>query len=74
LAHFLLHSLEPEEEDLAAAWDLEIARRVDEIQSGRAAGTPAEEVFAELRRDGLRSDRLSPGTRPGRVSPCQRSA
>jgi putative addiction module component (TIGR02574 family) len=51
LAHFLLDSLEPEEEGVAAAWDQEIARRVEEIRSGRASGTPAEEVFAELRRE-----------------------
>jgi putative addiction module component (TIGR02574 family) len=50
LAHFLLGSLELEEEGVAAAWDLEIARRVDEIRSGHATGTPAEEVFAELER------------------------
>ena len=51
LASFLLGSLEPEDEGVAAAWDLEIARRVDEIRSGRASGTPAEEVFAELRQE-----------------------
>jgi putative addiction module component (TIGR02574 family) len=51
LAQFLLDSLEPEEEGVAAAWDQEIARRVEEIRSGRASGTPAEEVFAELRRE-----------------------
>jgi putative addiction module component (TIGR02574 family) len=51
LAHFLLASLEPEEEGVAAAWDLEISRRVEEIRSGRASGIPAEEVFAELRRE-----------------------
>lgn len=51
LAHFLLGSLEPEEEGVAAAWDLEIARRVEEIRSGRAAGMPAEDFFAELRRE-----------------------
>jgi len=27
------------------------ARRVDEIRSGRASGTSAEEVFAELRKE-----------------------
>ena len=38
LAHFLLVSLEPEEEDVAAAWDLEISRRTEEIRSGRRSG------------------------------------
>jgi len=51
LAQFLLGSLEPEEEGVAAAWDLEIARRVEEIRSGRASGTPAEEFFADLCRE-----------------------
>jgi len=51
LAHFLLDSLEPKEEGVTAAWDQEIARRVEEIRSGRVSGMPAEEVFAELRRE-----------------------
>ena len=51
LAYFLLGSLEPEDEGVAAAWDVEVARRVDEIRSGRASGTPAEEVFAQLRQE-----------------------
>jgi len=49
LAYFLLSSLEPEEEGVAAAWDAEILRRVAEIRSGKANGKPAEQVFAELR-------------------------
>ena len=49
LAYFLLSSLEPEEDGAAAAWDAEISRRVVEIQSGKANGKPAEQVFAELR-------------------------
>ena len=50
LAYFLLRSLEPEEEGAAAAWDAEIAHRMSEIRSGNAIGTPAEQVFAELRK------------------------
>jgi putative addiction module component (TIGR02574 family) len=49
LALFLLQSLEPEDEDVQAAWDAEVARRVTEIRNGTAKGRPAEEVFAELR-------------------------
>lgn len=45
LAHFLLLSLEPEDEEAAEAWDAEIARRVAEIHEGRAT----EQLFAELR-------------------------
>lgn len=51
LAFFLLGSMEPEEEGVAAAWDVEVARRIEEIRSGRASGTPAEEVFAQLRQE-----------------------
>ncbi len=49
LAYILLQSLEPEDIEAAAAWDAEVAKRVDEIQGGRASGRPAEQVFAELR-------------------------
>ena len=49
LAYFLLTSLEPEEEGAEAAWEIEIGRRVAEIESGQAVGRPAEEVLAELR-------------------------
>jgi putative addiction module component (TIGR02574 family) len=50
LAGFLLESLEPEEEGAAAAWDTEIARRMSEIRCGTTTGKPAEQVFAELRK------------------------
>jgi putative addiction module component (TIGR02574 family) len=49
LAHFLLTSLEPEEQGAAAAWEAEVDRRVAEIRGGRAAGKPAEQVFADIR-------------------------
>ena len=49
LAHFLLTSLEPEEEGAEEAWEAEVARRVAEIRSGQTVGTPADELFAELR-------------------------
>lgn len=49
LAHFLLSSLEPEEEGAEEAWRDEIARRVAEIRSGQAVGRPVDEVLAELR-------------------------
>lgn len=49
LAHFLLSSLEPEEEGVEAAWDAEAARRVGEIRSGRANGRPVDELITELR-------------------------
>jgi putative addiction module component (TIGR02574 family) len=50
LAHFLIWSLdEGSDEDAEAAWDVELARRLAEIKSGRAVGRPAEEVFRRLR-------------------------
>ncbi len=53
LAHFLLNSLDDAnadaDADVEAAWDIELARRADEIQQGTAVGKPADQVFAELR-------------------------
>jgi len=33
-----------------AAWDAEIKRRIEEIDSGKAKLIPGDEVFAEVRR------------------------
>jgi putative addiction module component (TIGR02574 family) len=52
LAHFLLRSLDGEEEDpqeVEAAWKAELERRGEEIASGKEAGIPAEEFFLRLR-------------------------
>ena len=49
LAQFLLQSLEPEEEGAVEAWEAEVTRRVADIRAGKAAGRPAEQLFAELR-------------------------
>lgn len=52
LVHRLLISLdgEPEgsPEEIAKAWDEEIARRVAELDAGTAELIPAEQVFAEI--------------------------
>ncbi len=52
LAYFLICSLDGEEEDpdVEVAWDVELDRRAAEIESGKAVGRPASQVFAELRR------------------------
>ncbi|MGH8071936.1 MAG: addiction module protein [Candidatus Entotheonellia bacterium] len=51
LAHFLIHSLdEGVDADAEAAWDVELARRMEEIRSGKAIGEPVDKVFAELRK------------------------
>lgn len=52
LAHRLIVSLdgEPEgtPEEIAKAWDEEIARRVADMEAGRTQWIPAEQVFAEI--------------------------
>jgi putative addiction module component (TIGR02574 family) len=52
LIHRLILSLEGEPEalpeEIAKAWDEEIARRVADMDSGRTQWIPAEEVFARL--------------------------
>ena len=48
-----MQSLEPEPEDtpenIAKAWDEEIARRIDEMDAGLTESIPYEQVRAELR-------------------------
>ena len=49
LASFLIRSLdEAEDADAEAAWDAELARRAEDIKSGKAIGIPADQVFADL--------------------------
>jgi putative addiction module component (TIGR02574 family) len=42
-----LHACEPEME---AAWQTEVGRRIEEIQSGKVRGIPGEEVSARVRK------------------------
>jgi putative addiction module component (TIGR02574 family) len=50
LAYFLIRSLDGEDEgDVEAAWEAEVARRMDEIKAGKVVGKPASQVFAGLR-------------------------
>jgi putative addiction module component (TIGR02574 family) len=42
-----LHTSDPETE---TAWKTEIDRRIEEIQSGKVKGIPAEEVSARIRK------------------------
>ena len=48
----LIRDLEPPTGDssaeIAAAWDTEISRRLEEIDSGKVKLIPAEEVFAKI--------------------------
>lgn len=51
LAQYLIRSLDDgPDEDVEAAWDAELARRGHQIESGKATGISADEVFAELRK------------------------
>jgi putative addiction module component (TIGR02574 family) len=50
LAHYLLHSLDDSDLQAQAAWDAELADRLNEIKSGKAKGEPGASVFAELRK------------------------
>ena len=52
LARYLIESLDDdidEDEDAEAAWDVELARRLAEVEQGIVKGEPAAKVFAELR-------------------------
>ncbi len=49
LAHFLLESLDSEDVDWEKAWEDELDRRLEEIQSGKAVGVPLEDVLRKLR-------------------------
>lgn len=51
LAYVLIRSLDDEPETgVQAAWEVELERRWQEMESGKVAGVPAEAVFAELRK------------------------
>ena len=53
LARTLIHSLDedadPDATAVEAAWEEEIARRVDDVEAGRVTGRPAEIVLKEMR-------------------------
>ncbi|MBC7855730.1 MAG: addiction module protein [Pirellulaceae bacterium] len=50
LAHFLIETLDvEEEEDVEEAWHEEIVRRSAQIAAGTAVGDPADQVFKALR-------------------------
>lgn len=50
LAEDLLSSVQDSDEEIEAAWEEEIKRRLEEVESGAAKLIPAEEIFAEIRR------------------------
>ena len=50
LAHYLLHSLDDSGPQAQAAWDAELANRLNEIKSRKEKGESAAKVFAKLRK------------------------
>ena len=51
LVKVLQNSLPDEkEEGYEEAWDAELSRRIEEIESGKAVGRPTKEMFDELRK------------------------
>jgi putative addiction module component (TIGR02574 family) len=48
LANTLLDSLERTDESVQAAWDEEVARRMRDLQAGKAVTVPWEELHQEL--------------------------
>ena len=50
IAHFLIQSLDGEaENDVEAAWDMELTKRLENIHSGTAISEPSNQVFSQLR-------------------------
>lgn len=51
LAEDLLSTLQEDlDPEIEAAWDVEMRRRLDEVDAGQAKLIPAADVFAEVRR------------------------
>ena len=51
LAYTLIRSLDEDDDaDAEAAWQAELERRWEQMESGKVAGEPAASVFAELRK------------------------
>jgi putative addiction module component (TIGR02574 family) len=48
LANTLLDSLEESDRSVQAAWDEEVARRMQDLQAGRSVTVPGEELHQEL--------------------------
>ena len=49
LAEQILSTLDPQDDSVEQAWDKEIRKRIEEIESGLETTIPGEQVFAEVR-------------------------
>lgn len=50
LAEQILSTLDPQDDSVEQAWDQEIRKRLDEIDSGLVTAIPANEAFAKVRK------------------------
>jgi putative addiction module component (TIGR02574 family) len=48
LAHALLDSLDTADESVQEAWDKEVARRIEDLNDGKAMTVPWQELHREL--------------------------
>jgi putative addiction module component (TIGR02574 family) len=48
LANSLLDSLEPQDQSVQEAWDNEVARRMGDLNAGRATTVPWEQLHRQL--------------------------
>ncbi len=49
LAEQILSTLDPQDDSVEQAWDQEIRKRIEEIESGLETTIPGDQVFAEVR-------------------------
>lgn len=49
LAEELLATLDPRDDEVEAAWDAEIRKRITEVENGTVGLLPAAEAFAQVR-------------------------
>ena len=45
----ILESLTPNQKEIDELWKVEVERRIDDLESGKAKTVPGEQVFANIR-------------------------
>ena len=45
----ILESLTPNQKEIDELWKIEVERRIDDLESGKAKTIPGEQVFANIR-------------------------
>ncbi|CAN5621805.1 hypothetical protein BH24ACI3_BH24ACI3_04650 [soil metagenome] len=45
----ILESLTPNQKEIDELWKIEVERRIDDLESGKATTIPGEQVFANIR-------------------------